>query len=540
MMQSLLVLSIVLLGLNASADVSITVGKGDFYVSVGDYDYLPYGDTYGRLPRISFYDMMGQYGTWVNAYPFGRAWRPYVYYDWQPFTYGHWVYTQYGPTWIGYEPWAWAAYHYGNWIWTPQYSWVWLPGYQWHPGRVIWSYSYNTIGWMPAPPQGYNYFCGYLCPDRSNRYGGYGNVYSRSNDDFVFDDYNDYEDYNDYSGYDDDNYGNQGYGNSGYDYEHQYDSQYGYDPYSDYSFYYDPYLFNSAYIRIAPKLWVFIPTQYYTSDDYSAYYFDSDYNRYLFDRRLVQINRNEMDRPTLERVVQQRIQEQPVRVKELQTEKQVVKVVVPESEEREVRAHANRVVKEVIAPAFAEKGKGFKGANAKNKDVMARVFKQQEGRQPQVETLDRAAVERDAKQARENRHAKRQEVVKRGIENLQRAEREGKLKGFEKARERAEKREKTGSSNQDAPAKAKKRTVENERGNAPEKPQNFEKWKDRETAKFEKWKEAQVKKFEAWKQANATKSTDELKKAEADFQDKLKRAEAKFQERTKRSEQESR
>src|SRR5205085_10187757 len=117
----------------AFAGFSLTIGSGDYYSSVGDYDYLPYTMEYGGYsePQINFYDVMSDYGTWVSVSPFGRVWRPYVSYSWRPFTQGHWIYTEYGPTWAGYEPWAWAAYHYGNWVWTPQFSWVWIPGYEW-------------------------------------------------------------------------------------------------------------------------------------------------------------------------------------------------------------------------------------------------------------------------------------------------------------------------------------------------------------------------------------------------------------------------
>src|SRR3990172_7200316 len=166
---------------SARAGVSFTIGTDDFYLSVGDYDYLPYAYTADpgfAAPRISFYEMMAQYGYWVYVPPFGQVWRPYVYYDWRPFTYGHWIYTQYGSTWVGYEPWAWAAYHYGNWVWISRFGWVWIPGYQWHPGNVVWAQSYGTIGWIPAPPSGYDYSRGYLA------YVGPQNQFTYYDDDF--------------------------------------------------------------------------------------------------------------------------------------------------------------------------------------------------------------------------------------------------------------------------------------------------------------------------------------------------------------------
>jgi len=468
--QALLILSMVILSVaGANAATSITIGKGDFYISIGDYDYLPYGNQ-DRLPRVNFYEMMSDYGTWVSISQFGRAWRPYVYYDWQPYTHGHWTYTQYGPTWTGYEPWAWVAYHYGNWIWTQRHGWLWLPGYDWHPGRVIWSNSYNTIGWMPAPPRGYNYFCGYLCPERYTYGGGYNDpVYGRrtSDDSYKFEDYNDYDEYSEYEDYDD--YGD--YGESG---EYEDSDRYGNnrypggnDPFYSSGFRYDPFFYSQAYLRIAPRLWVFIPVNYFSYDNYSDVYFDTDFVRYLFDRRLIQINRQGLDRVGLEQIVRQRVSEQPVLVKQMQTERQMVRVVVPVNEEEKIRTHANRVVKDVIAPAFVEKRKAFKGAKARNREVVTRVFKQptEAKEQAQVETLNDQTVLSDAKKAREERRMKRQQVRTRGIETIEKADKEGKLEPMKRAREKAEKKEKApkGASSQKQPEdKVKKRTVPQE------------------------------------------------------------------------------
>ena len=262
MLRKMMVLlfGVLLLGLagQASAGVgfSISVGSDDFYLSVGNYDYYQYSLPYYQQPqRVSFYDVMSDYGTWVWVQPFGQVWRPYVRSDWRPYVYGHWTYTRYGPTWVGYEPWAWAGYHYGNWIWTPRYSWVWIPGYDWHPGRVIWSHGYDAIGWMPAPPQGYDYSRGYL------DYRGQQNQFDYDDDDF-------------------DNY----------------DGNYG-DPYADYRYrdlYYQP-----EYRNIVVNLWVFIDTNHYGYDNYSDYYLDSDYTHTLFDRRLVRISSRPLQRPVM-------------------------------------------------------------------------------------------------------------------------------------------------------------------------------------------------------------------------------------------------
>ncbi|MGH9857670.1 MAG: DUF6600 domain-containing protein, partial [Acidobacteriota bacterium] len=100
-----LLLAVIVLGfsLNSQA-ISLTVGTGDYYVNVGDHDYLPYAyQAYGgsQFPTLSFQAAMSDYGTWASMQPFGQVWRPYVANDWRPYTNGHWVYTQYGPTWQG-------------------------------------------------------------------------------------------------------------------------------------------------------------------------------------------------------------------------------------------------------------------------------------------------------------------------------------------------------------------------------------------------------------------------------------------------------
>ena len=153
-----LLVAFLLLGVMAFAKISfrITIGSGDYYHPVGDYDYLPYAFPMKPelpAPRIDFHDLMGQYGTWVTVEPFGEAWKPYAAAEWRPYTFGHWLKTEeYGPMWEGYEPWAWVGYHYGNWILDRGYGWVWLPGYEWHPGRVTWARSFDAIGWVPTPP----------------------------------------------------------------------------------------------------------------------------------------------------------------------------------------------------------------------------------------------------------------------------------------------------------------------------------------------------------------------------------------------------
>jgi hypothetical protein len=71
---------------------------------------------------------LAQYGTWTNIEPFGSVWQPSDNADWQPFAYGHWVWTDGGWGWVFYEPYGWLVYHYGNWKFQPDIGWYWIEG----------------------------------------------------------------------------------------------------------------------------------------------------------------------------------------------------------------------------------------------------------------------------------------------------------------------------------------------------------------------------------------------------------------------------
>ena len=376
-----LLLGVILLGTglareaSASTGFSLSLGSDNFYLSVGNYDYYPYTlPYYNRTPRISFHSVMADYGSWVSLSPFGQVWRPYVRSNWRPYVNGHWSYTRYGPTWVGYEPWAWAGYHYGNWIWSSRFGWVWIPGYDWHPGRVIWSHGSDTIGWMPAPPHGYDYSRGYL------DYRGSNSQFDYYDDDFGYNDDNYYDD-----GYYDDEYYDRGRYNSGYN---------------------NPF-YGSGYRNIVVNLWIFIDVNHYRHHNYGDYYLDSDYTRALFDRRLVRISSRPMERQTLERIVRQKINESSVQVREIEANNRKVKIVVPVGEEENIRQNANRVVKNVIAPAFAENRREFKGLKSENATVVNKVFKQ-ENRQPKIQkqTVEEVLREIDSENVQVERQRK--------------------------------------------------------------------------------------------------------------------------------------
>jgi uncharacterized protein DUF6600 len=108
---------------------------------------------YGYDDADLFYNDLAPYGQWIEVRDYGRCWRPHgVGSDWQPYTEGHWEYTEYGWTWVSDEPWGWAPYHYGRWFYEPAYGWLWAPERQWAPAWVVWRRGGGHIGWAPAPP----------------------------------------------------------------------------------------------------------------------------------------------------------------------------------------------------------------------------------------------------------------------------------------------------------------------------------------------------------------------------------------------------
>ncbi len=100
-----------------------------------------------------FHDSLSPYGRWVTVGSYGQCWAPVgVDSGWQPYTVGHWIYTDYGWTWVSSDPWGEATYRYGTWTFARPYGWVWVPGFVWAPAWVTWSFTDDYIGWAPIPP----------------------------------------------------------------------------------------------------------------------------------------------------------------------------------------------------------------------------------------------------------------------------------------------------------------------------------------------------------------------------------------------------
>jgi len=100
------------------------------------------------------YAVLTAYGEWVNFGSYGTVWRPYVVSSWQPFRYGHWVWTGNEWAWVSYEPYGWLVYHYGYWDYQPGFGWFWVAGQEWSPARVEWVVYGDYVAWTPLPPPG--------------------------------------------------------------------------------------------------------------------------------------------------------------------------------------------------------------------------------------------------------------------------------------------------------------------------------------------------------------------------------------------------
>jgi len=165
----------------AQGSFNVAFGNDDFHLSLGRYDYfgnegfnVGFGaGGPGGYGSLSYHDVLGDYGRFTHYGPLGEVWVPYVASGWRPYTYGRWVWTEYGWTWVAYEPWGYIPHHFGRWAYTSQFGWVWVAGYQWAPAYVDFVYSNDVIGWAPLSPQGFTNY-GYGQGYGHNQGYGYG------------------------------------------------------------------------------------------------------------------------------------------------------------------------------------------------------------------------------------------------------------------------------------------------------------------------------------------------------------------------------
>ena len=106
------------------------------------------------LENISEEEELDYYDTKTTEMIY--VWRPYgVYYGWNPYYNGNWVFTSYGWVWSSYYSWGWGPYNYGRWYNSGYYGWVWFPGVRWAPNWVTWRNCNNYVGWYPTCPRVY-------------------------------------------------------------------------------------------------------------------------------------------------------------------------------------------------------------------------------------------------------------------------------------------------------------------------------------------------------------------------------------------------
>lgn len=120
----------------------------------------------------TFEQRLSPYGRWVDTPEYGRVWIPSgVSSDWQPYTDGQWVDTEYGWTFASTVPWGWAAFHYGRWGWGMGLGWFWVPGFTWAPAWVGWRSYGGYRCWSPLAPRGWAYrgrWPGWVAMDRQH------------------------------------------------------------------------------------------------------------------------------------------------------------------------------------------------------------------------------------------------------------------------------------------------------------------------------------------------------------------------------------
>jgi hypothetical protein len=104
----------------------------------------------------TFEQNLSPYGRWIDTPEYGRVWVPYdTSPDWQPYTDGRWVDTQWGWSFASTVPWGWAVFHYGRWGFAPALGWFWVPGFVWAPAWVSWRYYPGYVCWSPFAPAGF-------------------------------------------------------------------------------------------------------------------------------------------------------------------------------------------------------------------------------------------------------------------------------------------------------------------------------------------------------------------------------------------------
>ncbi len=124
---------------------------------------------YAAVDVDGYGSSLTDHGQWVEVED-GRAWKPAVEDDWQPYSRGRWTHTPAGLYWVARDPWGPLTYHYGSWNLYPGYGWLWFPSSIYAPSHVYWYWGPSYVGWIP---RGY-YHRYYLGRGFGLRWGLYG------------------------------------------------------------------------------------------------------------------------------------------------------------------------------------------------------------------------------------------------------------------------------------------------------------------------------------------------------------------------------
>ena len=99
------------------------------------------------------YSNLNDHGSWLVSAQYGHVWQPREYNrGWNPYSDGHWIYTDMGWAWVSDYEWGALPYHYGTWVVDANAGWVWIPGTVWAPAWVVFRTTPDYIGWAPVPP----------------------------------------------------------------------------------------------------------------------------------------------------------------------------------------------------------------------------------------------------------------------------------------------------------------------------------------------------------------------------------------------------
>jgi hypothetical protein len=112
-----------------------------------------------QVPLEAFYDVLREYGTFIDTDRYGVAFCPhpdFVGADFQPYRRGHWVMTEYGWTFTSDLKISWVTDHYGRWVEAglQNCTWAWVPSGEWGPAWVDFRVGEKVVAWRPLPYQG--------------------------------------------------------------------------------------------------------------------------------------------------------------------------------------------------------------------------------------------------------------------------------------------------------------------------------------------------------------------------------------------------